>query len=187
MGYQSYRNCARCTARTKARRRCSRVTCKYGPYCWQHTKSKLGVLVRDSGGGRGYGLFAARDLPKGHLLPYTGKEVRTADYDRRFPGDYTMEYATENSAAGYVTDAALTNSGVGRYANDPRGRGGNPQLLRGNAELVPRGRRGVALRLTRRVREGREILTPYGPGYWPQVVPPADVNRRHRAWMAPNR
>lgn len=191
MPYQSYRNCGRCAATSKTTgRRCSRITCKYGPYCWQHTKSILGVYVRPVPGGRGNGLFAARDLPRGHAVPYTGKRATKRSYDRMFPGDIRMEYAITNN--NMVTDAALTNSGVGRYANDPR----PLPPSRANARIVPdrtrTGRGGnskgrVKLVLTRPVRRNREITVSYGSDYWQAQVPSPHINARHRQWMKPNR
>lgn len=187
MPYQSYRNCSRCQATSRSTgQRCRRSTCKYGPYCWQHTKSILGVYVRNVPGGRGMGLFAARDLPAGTKIPYTGKREKRDAYDRRFPGDLRMEYAV--TSAGIVTDAALTDSGVGRYANDPR----PLPPSRANARIVPDTRRGkprgsVQLKLTKNVRKGREILTAYGREYWESQIPGPAINQRHRTWMNPNR
>lgn len=176
----SYRDCSRCTAmrRGPGGGRCTRRTCKYGPMCWQHTTLSQGVRVRESprrGGPNGMGLYASRDLPRGHRIQYRGKKTTKRAYNRMFPGDYRMEYAVQNGRA-EIIDAAKTNSSVARYANDGR------RAAHQNAELVPHGGL-VYLTTTKPIRRGAEILTPYGDEFWQAQTAPAALRNRHRQWI----
>lgn len=181
---QSVRSCGRCVGFTRAKRRCTRNTCKYGPMCWQHTRNKYGVNVKksriDNGG---LGLFAHKDLAANRFIPYKGKRISTARYDQMFPDDYTMEYAVDDSMANVTIDASKTNSTVARYANDGRNRRRNNAEL-ANADVDGDGEDdGVFLRTTRNIRAGEEILTDYGDDYWTGQKAPAWLNKRHRRWL----
>lgn len=189
----SYRACDRCTALKRDGGRCTRRTCKYGPRCWQHTRSATGMEVKRSVAlpAAGLGLFAHRDLPSGTEIPYRGKTMRRDLYETRFPGDWRMPY-TVDGHDGIVRDAAKTNSGVARYANDVRvfnAAGNVRQRRQRNAGLYSKDTDGngtydrVVLELTRPVRRGREILVDYGDPYWGRELPPRETRNRHRQWI----
>jgi hypothetical protein len=146
----------RCTADNQQRAQCGCKTAK-GQHCHVHMRSLDGLRVTKSKvAGAGNGLFAARDFAVGeHLADYTGDElIIRQDGDG---GPYCLAL-TRNRAI----DAAPTNTGYGRWANDPRGSGHGP-----NAEFVVNPARGTGrLRATRRIRRGDEIFVSYGAQYW---------------------
>ena len=186
----SYPACNRCTARKADGVRCTRNTCKYGPRCWQHTRIRTGFSVNQSGTpSQGMGLFAHRALPEGTEIPYRGKTLPELQYRQKFPGDWRMDYAVTGQD-GIVRDAAKTNAGVARYANDVRvfSRGGRVVRKRQpNAGLytVDANGRGdrVVLELTKPVAQGREVLLDYGDGYWENDAAPVETVQRHRRWI----
>ena len=146
----------RCTADNKQRAQCGCKTAK-GQHCHVHMRSLDGLRVTASSvAGAGSGLFAARDFAVGdHLADYTGDELNIRrDGDG---GPYCLALSRRRAI-----DAAPTNTGYGRWANDPRGSGGGP-----NAEFVINAARGTGrLRATARIRRGDEILVSYGAPYW---------------------
>lgn len=138
----------------------------YSKYCFQHTKKKKGLAIKDSTiRNAGKGLFAARDLPRGTRLPYKGELLSVAEINRRYPGQTLGEYVLcfGRGRGRRCVDARSTQAGLGRYANDVRG-----TQLRPNAEFRDprRGETWPALYLTRAVRAGEEILVSYGDEYW---------------------
>lgn len=158
---QTVRECQRCKFQLSNGRRCSRNTCLYSSYCWQHGRKKKGLSVKDSRiQGAGKGLFAARDLPRGYLIPYKGVHMTRREIDRLYPGDMTAQYVyCVNSRHCY--DAKSTQSGYGRWANHSQ---------RPNAEWYIQRRRGQApkvfLRLLQDLAKDTEITIDYGDEYW---------------------
>ena len=146
----------RCTADNKQRTQCGCKTAK-GQHCHVHMRSLDGLRVTSSAvAGAGNGLFAARDFAVGdHLADYTGDElIIRRDGDG---GPYCLALTQRRAI-----DAAPTNTGYGRWANDPRGSGGGP-----NAEFVVNPARNTGrLRATARIRKGDEIFVSYGAQYW---------------------
>ena len=148
----------RCTASTRAGGHCRQRTAK-GQYCWNHLSSIAGLRIKKSPTpDAGFGLFAARDLPRGTRIDYTGDRVPLdSDTDG---GVYFLETKRREAV-----DAARTNCGEGRWVNDPRGSG-----HQANAEFVlytpPGGRRTACVRTHRLVKRGEEILVRYGQQYW---------------------
>jgi hypothetical protein len=148
----------RCTATTRRGAHCQQRTAK-GQYCWNHLRVIAGLRIKRSNvPGAGMGLFAARDLPAGYDVDYTGDRVRldtAAD-----GGAYFLQIRRDEAI-----DAARTNAGEARWVNDPRGTD-----MRANSEFVlhtPPGRPRVAyVRTLRRVPRGEEILVKYGAQYW---------------------
>lgn len=136
--------------------RCKAKTAK-GQYCWNHLRSIRGLRIKKVPG-KGFGLFADRHLPSGTSIDYTGDRVVTNS--DRVGGEYFLQ-----DARGSAIDAARTNSGEGRWVNDPRG-----SDKRANALFVlhtPRGEsRRACVRTTRPVQKGEEILVAYGRAYW---------------------
>ena len=158
----------RCTADNKQSAQCGCKTAK-GQHCHIHMRLLDGLRVTESTVAHaGNGLFAARDFAPGeHLADYTGDElIIRRDGDG---GPYCLALTKRRAI-----DAAATNTGYGRWANDPRGGDGGP-----NAEFVPNHARGTArLRATARVRKGEEIFVSYGPQYWAAFGPNAKVVAR---------
>jgi len=153
----------RCTANNRRGTHCGSRTAK-GRYCFAHMRSESGLRVKRSTIPlAGMGLFAERDFARGdHIADYTGDQlIIRRDGDG---GPYCLAL-TQREAI----DAARTNSGYGRWANDPRdpGRGGEQQRRRPNAEFVlnPASRTG-RLRATRAIRAGDEVFVSYGAQYW---------------------
>jgi hypothetical protein len=155
----------RCSANTNAGAQCGQRTA-VAHLCWNHLQRDLGLRVRKSTvQGAGRGLFAARDLPSGHRVPYTGDAIELRG-DRN-GGPYVLE-----TRRGAGIDAARRNSGLGRWVNDPRGavdEQGQPRAA--NCEFTlhtPRGERQrvAAVRTLRPILRGEELLVKYGADYW---------------------
>jgi hypothetical protein len=146
----------RCTADNRQRAQCGCKTAK-GQHCHVHMRSLDGLRVTKSTvAGADNGLFAARDFAVGdHLADYTGDElIIRRDGDG---GPYCLALTQRRAI-----NAAPTNTGYGRWANDPRGSDGGP-----NAEFVVNPARGTGrLRATTRIRKGDEIFVSYGAQYW---------------------
>ena len=113
----------------------------------------------------------ARDINRGdHIADYTGDELVLAHDGRG--GPYALAI-TQRSAI----DAARTNTGYGRWANDPRGGDAGP-----NSEFVLNpARRTSRLRATRNIAKGGEILVSYGSAYWLAFGPNAKLVARPAA------
>ena len=147
-----------CTGKTNKGDSCKRRTAK-GQYCWAHLRSICGLSIKKSSiPDAGLGLFADRQLPSGHRVDYTGDRVplaRAAD-----GGSYFLQITNQTAI-----DAARTNSGEGRWVNDPRGTD-----HRANTEFVlytPPGKpRTACVRTLRQIEKGEEILVKYGSHYW---------------------
>ena len=146
----------RCTADNKRDIQCGCKTAK-GQHCHIHMRLHDGLRVTTSSVAHaGNGLFATRDFAPGeHLADYTGDElIIRRDGDG---GPYCLALTKRRAI-----DAAATNTGYGRWANDPRGSDGGP-----NAEFVLNPARGTGrLRATARIRKGEEIFVSYGRQYW---------------------
>jgi len=153
-----------CTAETKAGAHCKQRTA-IGQYCWSHLKSIEGLRVKKStvpSGGRG--LFAARALPAGTNIPYTGDEIILRSDENG--GPYVLELRRDAAGNSMGVDAARRNSGYARWVNDPKG-----TASQANSKFVlftpPRGRQRIAsVRTTKALAEGEEILVSYGNTYW---------------------
>jgi hypothetical protein len=156
----------RCSASTNAGAQCAQRTA-VAHMCWNHLRRDLGLRVQKSSvPDAGRGLFAARDLPKGRRVPYTGDLINTDG--GRVGGAYVLE--TRNNVEGI--DAARRNSGLGRWVNDPRG-AFDEQGRRRKANCkftihTPRGggQRVAAVRTLRPILKGEELLVKYGEQYW---------------------
>ena len=158
-----------CPAHTRRGLPCKRRTLR-GAHCSDHTRMVQRLAVTKSQiAGAGLGLFLAKGAPpvrKGQQLAlYSGDWVtlRPGNDDDGVGGPYYLEITRT-----LAIDAARTNSGLGRWANDPRGSkdaAGRPR--RANARLVVdrRGRQGQ-LKASRLIRPGDEVLVSYGRAYW---------------------
>jgi hypothetical protein len=156
-----------CTAFTAKGLACKRRTLR-GHQCGDHARILQRLTVAKSGlPGAGLGLFLAKGArplrPKERISVYSGDYIPLAPGDDTTGEPYFLEI-TKNLAV----DAARTNTALARWANDPRGGiGPNGKPLRSNSELVAdrRNKQG-ALRATKWIHPGQEILTAYGQGYW---------------------
>ena len=148
----------RCTANTRNGAHCRQRTVM-GQYCWNHLRSERGLRIqRSTVPNAGKGLFAARRLPAGTHIHYTGDVVPLPD--GRAGGVYYLQIRRDTAI-----DAARRNAGEGRWVNDSRGTHRAP-----NAKFVvytPRGKpRTAAVRTLRPIRPGEEIFVAYGDDYW---------------------
>ena len=146
----------RCTAPAKRGGQCKGKTAK-GQYCYWHRRLIAGTRITKSPTlpRAGQGLVAVRDFAEGDVIAdYTG------DYDASMQdgtrgGPYYLQLRRN-----LAIDAARTNAGDGRWANDPRGTG-----RRANAELrLSQGRARLVAKA--RIRANDEILVSYGAAYW---------------------
>jgi hypothetical protein len=168
-----------CTAQTNSGAHCRQRTA-IGQYCWAHLKSLEGLRVKKSdvpGGGRG--LFAARALPAGKNIPYTGDAICLRS--DQAGGPYVLATRTDRAGNTSGVDAARRNAGYGRWVNDPRGTG-----KQANSKFVlhtPRDsqQRIASVRTTKAVAEGEEILVAYGNTYWRYHAAPSQHPPRKRA------
>lgn len=160
------RHCHRCTATAASRERCKLWTCATGPYCWIHTRKLQHLRVKQSGI-HGKGLFAD-DPAAGQRAVIFNRNATISDY----LGERNNARQAKRSRSAYIVgagegvfiDGAKTDSSVARYANDCRGTGKacNAMLWSAARGRPPR----VWLRAQKRIRNGEEILTPYGDYYW---------------------
>ena len=155
----------RCSANTARGAQCGQRTA-VAHLCWNHLARDMGVRVRLSKvPNAGRGLFAHRDLPKGHRIPYAGDDVQLRQDGHG--GPYVLE-----TRRGVGVDAARRNAGLGRWVNDPRGAKddlGRPRQP--NCEFTMHtppggGTRIAAVRTLRPVVKGEELFVRYGADYW---------------------
>ena len=156
------RDCVRCSARTKSKKRCTRKTCLIEGECWQHSAASTGLRVKNSRiPGAGKGLFADRDIPSNRRIALYAKRSRympgpidsTQSEDRR---PYLWCQAGNPRRC---WDARSTQSTLARWSNACDKPGRNDVC---NAVMRPTG----WLVSTRRIQKGEEILFPYGDEYW---------------------
>jgi hypothetical protein len=159
----SKRSCDTCTALNKHGKRCTRVTCIYGPKCWQHTQLQDHLEVKQSSiAAAGKGLFAKKEFKKDAIIaPYGGKVLSKAELDRKYPGDKLAPYALQAGKNKFI-DAKRTNSGVARYANDCRTANSKAKQCKGNNARLT----GKNLKASKKIKNGSEIFAGYGPSYW---------------------
>ena len=91
-------------------------------------------------------------------------------------GPYALEITRSKAI-----DAARTNTGYGRWLNDPKGTG-----RRANARFViDRINKKARLVTTKKVKKGEEFFVSYGPSYWQafgvhakvKVAPAAEIHQ----------
>ena len=171
----SVRKCIQCKAITSRKRRCKRTTCKYGPYCFQHTRSIEGVEIKKSKlPGAGLGLFATRKHKKGsRISSYGGEVISKAVHENRDSG-YALSIGQGAGPNAKILDGRATSSGNARYVNDCR-KADKKHCPSGNNVKLPilrRPRNGGPvkgkLKVMKTIQEGQEIYAPYGRGYWSQ-------------------
>ena len=153
----------RCTATTSRGRDCKLRTCR-GQYCLAHMAKEERIRVLKSKNPKaGLGLIAYEEIGYNRrIVQYTGEWLHIYDEDQ----DGTP-YALE-VRRGLAIDAARTNSGYGRWANDPRGFVDDQgRRMRPNAKFVYDQRNKAGwLVSTRKIKPNEEILVAYGRAYW---------------------
>lgn len=163
---RSVRDCVRCSGYTAMGTQCSRTTCKYSDYCWQHAKRYVGLKIGDSTiQAADQGLFVTRPFNKDDVVArYDGEWIPRTVWDRH-EGDYGADWDDDT-----VIDARSTQASYGRWPNDCRegdNCGGNN--LRWSKYYGNR-RRGIPPRLTlkakRDLNAGEEVYVDYGATYW---------------------
>ena len=161
----SVRECTQCEANTKSGARCKRKTCIYAAYCYQHTRSILGLYISQSSiPNSGLGLYTAKAIKKGKkVADYTGVIVGTKAWNEGGEGDYGVQLNKRE-----VLDARSTQTALGRYANDCRDRNRRKKECPGrNARFVVNTRRKtVYIKATKNIPAHSEIFVSYGRQYW---------------------
>lgn len=163
----STRECVRCSAQTRKNTQCKRTTCIYSDFCSTHTKQLLGLYLRKSSiPESGKGLFTAKEIPpRTRIAKYTGTIKTRAAYNAN-PSGYGV-----GLPRGKVMNAASTQSGIARYANDCRPANRRLKQCKGNNSKfnvsVRDGINSVWLTSTKRIPANTEIFVSYGGrGYW---------------------
>lgn len=154
----------RCTSDTKTGKQCGART-KRGQLCFSHRKQQHGIRIKAST--YGLGLFTTRPLNKGDdVAVYSGDLIRGKSDD--VGGPYFLSIRMRGGGA---IDASRTNTGDGRWTNDPRGMktpGGRP--MKPNCHFVTvSGSWSAKLRTLRAIATGEELLITYGDAYWKAI------------------
>ncbi|MEQ1736980.1 MAG: SET domain-containing protein-lysine N-methyltransferase, partial [Rhodoglobus sp.] len=155
-----------CSAFTKKGTQCQRRTLR-GQHCRDHMRLLQRLAIAKSTiPGAGEGLFLAKGaepIRRGErIVLYSGDWARVLP-DSDDGGPYFLQI-TRN----LCVDAARTNTALGRWANDPRGGvDAFGKKRRPNALLIAHraGKQG-ALKASRKINPGEEILVSYGRSYW---------------------
>jgi hypothetical protein len=156
----------RCHAQTKAGTRCKRNTIKYARFCWMHAKSEQGVKIDDSTiPNAGHGLFATRTLPANTKIQYGRPQdiVPGNTINQRYGANGLGQYVACNHAGTLCADARSTQSGLGRWIDDPRNANRNNTRI---SVGIMQGRPYANAVLTKQVPAGRELFAPYGRKFW---------------------
>lgn len=165
---QTILECTRCRGRRRDGRRCTRRTCVYAKYCWQHTAKKKGFKIAASTIPQaGRGLIARKEIKAGTRINYRGERLSRAAIEQRYPGDTlgTYVYCYENPRNGRTEciDAKSTQSGLGRWVNDPHGTRKRPNAIWVHPTDT---HNWPGLMLVKDLKPGEEVLVDYGPEYW---------------------
>ena len=167
----SIRVCERCAAATRQGKgqQCKNSTCITSEFCTAHTKSLFDLSLKPSSIPRaGTGLFTMKAIPKNQKIArYTGKVITQAKYDEK-PSGYGVAI---DAPPDHVMDAASTQSGLARYANDCRSANKRAGQCKGNNSkfdmtTTRAGKTTIWLRATKNIKAGSEILISYGRKYW---------------------
>jgi SET domain-containing protein len=111
----------------------------------------------------GKGLFTKVDIPKGtRITEYKGKFTTWAEVESLFDNGYYFHIDDET-----VINAMDDLNSFGRYANDAKGLS-KVKGLANNADYTIEGKK-VFIDAKKNIKNGEEILVPYGADYWKQV------------------
>ena len=163
----SIRECVRCSAQTQKGARCKKRTCVYSEFCNTHTKKLFDLYLKPSSiPASGSGLFTSKHIAtKTRIAKYTG-EIKTAAENQENPSGYGLEIPKAR-----VLDAASTQSGIARYANDCRSVNKREKQCKGNnsrfSVSTRKGITSVWLVSTKSIPANSEIFVSYGArSYW---------------------
>ena len=167
----SIRDCVQCSAKTQKGKgpRCKNITCIYSKFCNIHTKQLFDLYLKKSAiPGAGTGLFTSKSIPaKTKIANYTGTVKSQAENDVK-PSGYAL-----GIPHGKVLDAASTQSGLARYANDCRASNKRAKQCKGSNSKFSTSTRGGVTRVwltsTKLIRANTEIFVSYGKAYWDDV------------------
>ena len=152
------RDCVQCNGRTQNNKRCTRSTCIYPGYCWQHAAAHYSTKIKQSTiPNSGKGLFARRDLkPLEVIGPYDGIVT-----EEEIEGDYVLQNDKRH------IDARSTQSCMARYANACNTANKKNKHCKGNNARFDKGPGGnVVLRvLGDPIKAGQEIFVSYDKYY----------------------
>lgn len=158
-------DCEQCIAQTKNGTRCRRNTCKVLPYCVQHLKVNLGLIIAESSlPDAGFGLFTIRRIAKDAVIaPYLGRILSFQQKERAYGSerDDLAPYAIEMSKNKFI-DAACRR-GAGAFANS--------KPSQNNARFKVNSRTNTAFVVATKTIDGTpldpgEIFVSYGQRYW---------------------
>jgi hypothetical protein len=158
----------RCTHILENGNRC-KLNTKRGYLCWIHGITDQNLKVGPSQIA-GFGLFARNKIKNlderevifrrnDVIVDYEGIILNTQAEKDLAEQEGRDEYWLEIKDSIAVIDASDINSGFGRFSNDCR-----PVRRNCNARFL--GRQIVA---TKNIKNGQEILTPYGEAYWQEA------------------
>ena len=163
----SIRECVRCSAQTRKGIRCKNRTCKYSKFCNVHTRKLFDLYLNPSAiPSSGSGLFTSKPIPnKTRIAQYTG-QIKTAAENQNNPSGYAVAIPKQR-----VLDAASTQSGIARYANDCRSANKREKHCKGNNSKFAISTRkdvtSVWLVSTKTIPANSEIFVSYGgSSYW---------------------
>ncbi len=139
--------CNKCIAKTKQGEQCRRPTCKWGPYCYQHTP----LEIMDAGH-KGEGLFATRDIKKNTVIAdyKQGKPLTQEQFEQKYPGGRATHVAKIGRT---YYDASNVACSVAGKVNSGRGR--NNARINNNGKLVT----------TKNISKGKEIEAGYSNAF----------------------
>lgn len=160
----SVRDCVRCEATKADGRRCTRNTCIYPKYCWQHFRSLKRLKLAPSNiPEAGLGLFTTRSFqPLTTIAKYTGN-IFSNEAWAESPSDYGVQYSNDT-----VLDARSTQSAIGRYVNECKAVDRLAGICRGNNALLRKTRLNniIVESKVARIPANSEIFAKYGNDYW---------------------
>ncbi len=160
--FQCNLECRQCNAISeRTGEQCKRITCMQLPYCNQHTKIILGLVVKHSTiPEAGKGLFTLRPIKKdAKIAEYTGRVLTKSQIDSLYGHDESdlAPYSFKLSRDLYL-DSACSRS-IAAFAND------SPS--HNNAKLsINHVNNKVFLRATQDIAANEEIFTSYGAKYF---------------------
>lgn len=144
MACKPRQSCTRCRGKTRAGNDCRRKTCKFAPYCYQHSPVVVG------NGAFGRGLIARRDIKANEAIATFTHCPRALTDPDNF---HTFK------TRGYYYDGSNVRCCIAGMANAHRsGHPGPPK----NAKIKASG----WIWSTKPIRAGEEVIVTYGGNFW---------------------
>lgn len=161
-------DCRRCPQLTKYGTRCRLRSCIGNDMCWIHLLSQRHLRIKESGAGRGKGLFALDRAARGRnevifrrgelIVEYEGEILTEAEVDRRYGPDNTAPYTVDSPIQDRYWDAACSRSAAS-MTNHAAGRRTNAKFVfNDDTEMVE-------IRATKNIYNDTEIFVNYGRNY----------------------